>query len=179
MPRIIYRHDLVNRFIVSAIGEPGNREFFLQISSNQGLNTIAVEKEQVRALSEQLSLLISELRRSGSITKAQSSVSAKFDDDPLEIPIESDFQLGVANIAWMNGVIQLTFQAISSEDEVLLDDFDDGPDLVIASIPIEIAKGFSVRADRILSQGRGACPFCSWPMNISGHLCPRANGYRR
>ncbi|NCZ77446.1 MAG: DUF3090 domain-containing protein, partial [Actinobacteria bacterium] len=29
MPRIIYRHDPTNRFIVSAIGQPGEREFFI------------------------------------------------------------------------------------------------------------------------------------------------------
>jgi len=179
MPRIIYRHEPVRRFIVSAIGEPGQRQFFLQLSSDQGLNTIAVEKEQVRALSEQLIILISELRRSGVISKEQSSIAPKLDDNPLEIPIESDFQLGVANIAWSNDHIEITFQAISSDDEVLLDDLDYGPDLIIASVSIEIAKGFCTRADRIISQGRGACPFCGLPMNVSGHLCPRANGYRR
>ena len=179
MPRIIYRHEPVKRFIVSAIGEPGQREFFIQISSDQGINTIAVEKEQVRALAEQLNILVSELRRSGVINKEQSSVAPKIDDDPLEIPIESDFQLGVANIAWRNSQIEITFQAISSDDEILLDDLDYGPDLIIAAVSIEIAKGFSSRADRIIAQGRGACPFCGLPMNISGHLCPRANGYRR
>ena len=49
MPRIVYRHNSPERFIVSAIGEPGQREFFIQVVSSEGVNTIAVEKEQVRA----------------------------------------------------------------------------------------------------------------------------------
>jgi uncharacterized repeat protein (TIGR03847 family) len=179
MPRIIYRHDSPDRFIVSAIGEPGQREFFLQVVSNQGVNTIAVEKEQVRALAEQLLLLISEVRRGGLVSKLDSSVPAKIDKDPMQIPIEPDFQLGIANIAWSNGKIEITFQAISSEDEVLLDNLDSGPDLIIVSASIEIVKGFCIRADQVVSSGRSACPFCNLPMNITGHLCPRANGYRR
>ncbi len=179
MPRIIYRHDSPERFIVSAIGEPGQREFFIQVVSDQGVNTIAVEKEQVRALSNQLSLLISEVRRGGLISKLESSVPAKIDNRPLQIPIESDFQLGIANIAWSNNQIEITFQAISSEDEVLLDDLDSGPDLIIISTSIELVKGFCARAEQVISSGRSACPFCNLPINTTGHLCPRANGYRR
>jgi uncharacterized repeat protein (TIGR03847 family) len=179
MPRIIYRHEEVSRFIVSAIGQPGEREFFLQVKSMDGINTIAVEKEQVRALAEQIENLITELRRSGLVDKRNLTAPAKIDSDPLEIPIESDFQLGVASIAWKNEVIEITLQAISSDDLILLDDLDDGPDLVIVKLSIEIAKGFCQRADDLVKKGRSACPFCGLPINISGHLCPRANGYRR
>jgi hypothetical protein len=31
----------------------------------------------------------------------------------------------------------------------------------------------------VVSAGRPACPFCSQPLDPSGHICPRANGYRR
>ena len=113
------------------------------------------------------------------ISKIESSIPAKVDDQPLQIPIEPDFQLGIANIAWINNQIEITFQAISSVDEVLLDDLDAGPDLVILSASIEMVKGFCVRAEQVISSGRTSCPFCNLPMNISGHLCPRANGYRR
>jgi uncharacterized repeat protein (TIGR03847 family) len=179
MPRVVYRHDDVSRFIVSAIGQPGEREFFIQVKSMDGINTIAVEKEQVRVLSEQIHNLVVELRRSGLIDKDQLSVSPKIDNEPLEIPIEPDFELGIASIAWKKDVIEITFQAISSDDFILLDDLDEGPDLVIANLPIDIAKGFCLRADDLVSKGRSACPFCGLPINLSGHLCPRANGYRR
>ncbi|NBU93189.1 MAG: DUF3090 family protein [Actinobacteria bacterium] len=179
MPRIIYRHDEVSRFIVSAIGQPGEREFFLQVKSMDGINTIAVEKEQVRALAEQLDNLITELRRSGLVDKRNLAASSQIDNDPLEPPIEADFQLGVASIAWKNEAIEIALQAISSDELILLDDLNDGPDLVVAKLSIEVAKGFCQRANELIKKGRSACPFCGLPMNISGHLCPRANGYRR
>ena len=47
MPRIVYRHDQPSRFIASAIGEPGQREFFLQVKSDDGVNTIGIEKGKI------------------------------------------------------------------------------------------------------------------------------------
>ena len=37
MPRIVYRHQPATRFIVSAIGEPGQRQFFCRSNLNQEL----------------------------------------------------------------------------------------------------------------------------------------------
>ena len=62
---------------------------------------------------------------------------------------------------------------------VILDDADFGPDLVIATLRINQIKGFCERAKRIVNAGRPACPFCALPVDPLGHLCPRANGYRR
>ena len=61
MPRIVYRHDQPSRFIASAIGEPGQREFFLQVKSDDGINTIGIEKGQVIALTERFEELIREI----------------------------------------------------------------------------------------------------------------------
>ena len=91
MPRIIYRHDPTNRFIVSAIGQPGEREFFIQVKSNDGINTLAVDKSQVIALTQRFEELIRELRRSSMASLEELSVLPLVDDDPLELPIEQDF----------------------------------------------------------------------------------------
>ena len=31
----------------------------------------------------------------------------------------------------------------------------------------------------VVSAGRPPCPFCGGPLDPGGHVCPRANGYRR
>lgn len=41
------------------------------------------------------------------------------------------------------------------------------------------ARAFAGRADTVVSAGRPPCPFCGQPLEPSGHLCPRANGYKR
>ena len=58
MPRIIYRHQPASRFIVSAIGDPGQRQFFIKVKSADGLNSVTLEKNQVIALTERFEDLI-------------------------------------------------------------------------------------------------------------------------
>jgi uncharacterized repeat protein (TIGR03847 family) len=41
------------------------------------------------------------------------------------------------------------------------------------------ARAFAVRADRVVNAGRKPCPLCEEPLDPSGHVCPRQNGYRR
>ena len=179
MPRIVYRHDSTSRFIVSTIGQPGERQFFIQIKSANGLNTLAVEKSQVIALTEKFDELIRELRRSKIAQQSDLTQTAEIDDQPLELPIEQDFQIGIISIAWESNLVIVNIQAASQDDELILDDFDSGPDLVIATLRISQVRGFCERAKLIVSAGRAACPFCGLPVDPSGHLCPRANGYRR
>ena len=179
MPRIIYRHQPAIRFIVSAIGEPGQREFFIQVKSEGNLNTVAIDKGQVIALSERFQELIRELRRGRLATTEDLTAPAVQDDAPLELPIESDFTVGIISITWENEYVIVNIQAASQDDELLIDDIDSGPDLIVASLKINQIKGFCARANLVVNAGRPACPFCALPVDPLGHLCPRANGYRR
>ena len=179
MPRIVYRHNSVERFIVSAIGEPGEREFFIQARSGEGLNTVKVEKEQVRALVVRFDEIVTDLRRSKKIAITKKEIDQNLDMDPLELPIEADFQVGIVGITMNELLLEVTFQAISNQDELLIDDMDSGPDLLILNLDVLAIGIFSARAKTVIDAGRSTCLFCALPMNASGHLCPRANGYRR
>lgn len=179
MPRVIYRHQPATRFIVSAIGEPGERQFFIQVKSSNGLNSVTLEKTQVIALTERFEELIRELRRGKLATAADLSAAAVVDDLPMELPIDEDFQVGVISITWEKDLVFVNIQAISQDEDLILDDLDSGPDLIIATLRIDQVKGFCERAKSIVNAGRPACPFCGLPIDPRGHLCPRANGYRR
>jgi uncharacterized repeat protein (TIGR03847 family) len=41
------------------------------------------------------------------------------------------------------------------------------------------ARAFVQRAERVLGAGRPDCPFCGQPIDPDGHLCVRANGFKR
>jgi len=41
------------------------------------------------------------------------------------------------------------------------------------------ARAFARRCSLVVSAGRPACPFCGGPLDAVGHICPRANGYKR
>lgn len=70
----------------------------------------------------------------------------------------------------------------SEEDEepatLEFDDSDpDGPDLVRVRLTPLAARAFVERSLRTVAAGRPPCPFCGLPLDPTGHICPRKNGY--
>ncbi len=187
MSRIVYRHTLPTRCVVGTVGEPGERVFFLQVSSPSGLNCIVLEKSQVQALVERLNMLIRELRRNKLAATDFLNAPAIRDDGALEYPITEDFRAGVIAISYEQGNQRIDLQIQASADESFDELIEDGeeeagedvPDLLLISLTIAQVRGFCERAQNIVSAGRTPCPFCGIPLNPDGHLCPRANGYRR
>ena len=55
----------------------------------------------------------------------------------------------------------------------------DADEVFVVKITASYARDFVARANALVSAGRPACPFCLQPLDPDGHICPRANGYRR
>jgi uncharacterized repeat protein (TIGR03847 family) len=55
----------------------------------------------------------------------------------------------------------------------------DPEEIFLVRIPAGTARAFVKRAARGLGAGRPSCPFCGGPIDADGHLCVRANGFRR
>ena len=66
-----------------------------------------------------------------------------------------------------------------SEEEVVFDERGLSVDLLRVHVSPTQAASFSKRCLSLASAGRMPCPFCGIPIDPRGHLCPRANGYRR
>jgi uncharacterized repeat protein (TIGR03847 family) len=49
----------------------------------------------------------------------------------------------------------------------------------VVKITPSYARDFVARAQVLVAAGRPPCPFCLQPLDPAGHICPRANGYRR
>ncbi len=67
------------------------------------------------------------------------------------------------------------------DDEPATLEFDDsdpdGPDLVRVRLTPLAARAFVERSLRTVAAGRPPCPFCGLPLDPTGHICPRKNGY--
>ena len=187
MSRIVYRHESPTRFIVGTVGQPGERQFFLQISSPEGVNTVSVEKSQVIALVERIQEMLKELKRNQLASLDEINLPSERYSGILEFPIEEDFRVGVIGISWLQDQQRILIEAQSIGDESLIEllsedetsFMEDAPDLLTISLRISQARGFVHQASDVVSAGRQTCPFCGLPVNPEGHLCPRANGYRR
>ncbi len=187
MSRFIYRHENVTRCIVGTVGLPGERQFFLQVVSEQESTCVTIEKSQVAALSDRLRIMMRELRSNQLASLDELNVISSRDNTALEFPITEDFKVGVIGISWDQESQRILIEAQAIGDESLtelLDDdeallIEDAPDLLSFRLRIHQARSFCDRTDAIVAAGRLPCPFCGLPIDPSAHLCPRSNGYRR
>src|SRR3954451_3263635 len=100
MPVISY--DMPDRFIAGAVGQPGERAFFLQARSGRRVTSVGLEKFQVTLLAERLEELLDEvLRRAGGESAVPAVAPSDLEDDgPLDQPVEEEFKVGTMALAW-------------------------------------------------------------------------------
>lgn len=184
----VYDFDSPRRLVVGTVGPPGQRTFFLQARDERRLVSVSCEKEQLSAIADRLIELLDELAGSAG---AEASAAAYADDAPLETPIEDEFRVTTLALGWDDERAVVLIEA--SHDESQADhgepaDPDDPALSQEAARPTQAlrvvlspaqARAFARRTQAVISAGRPSCPFCGGPLDASGHVCPRANGYRR
>jgi uncharacterized repeat protein (TIGR03847 family) len=185
MARQVYDYDPPDRFVAGTVGQPGSRTFFLQARTGPRLTSVALEKAQVSVLAERVDELLDEvLRRTGGVAPVPALAPADSEDTkPLDTPIDEEFRVGTMSLAWdgeTQRVVIECFAEGTTADEPDADDEDDetGPVLRV-SLSGSAARAFAKRAIAVVAAGRPPCPFCAGPLDQDGHICPRANGYRR
>ena len=200
MAILVHRYDSPDRFVAGTVGQPGERTFFLQAREGNRITSVVVEKQQVSVLAEHLDKVLDEvLRRSGPAADVPPAQEKPSDFDPLDAPITEEFRVGTMTIAWdaeINKIVIELFSNVDDDDETedLGDDLDlpaaaaaaleaaeevDADEVFVVKISAAYARDFVARAQALVSAGRPPCPFCLQPLDPAGHICPRANGYRR
>lgn len=181
MARNVTDHGTPQRFVAGTIGMPGDRTFYLQSRSGADVVTVVLEKQQVALLAEKLNELLDEV---GRVDERVAAAQPNADDlDPLETPVMEAFQVGAFGIGWdtTSRRVVVEIHAVDEESEVpdIGDDESDGPDCLRVWLTAEAAREFTRRSTALVAAGRPPCPFCHLPLDPTGHICPRANGYRR
>jgi uncharacterized repeat protein (TIGR03847 family) len=171
--------DPVTRLTADAVGEPGQRTFYLQAASGADQVTLLVEKEQVRRLAENLESWLPELAE-GRPEDPVEAAAAEAAELALSEPLEPDFRVG-----------QLLLSYDAERDRVLvvatelqIEDEDDDP--LEAPEPLEVRLSVTRAQLRVLARhgaqvvarGRPLCPLCGNPLDPTGHICPAQNGHR-
>ena len=189
MAPLVHGFDPPERFVAGTVGPPGERTFFLQARSGARLVSIALEKQQVQALAERIDELLDEVMAS-ELNEAMIPAVAPLgldDSEPLEQPIAEEFRAGTMTLSWdpederiVIEVFPFTEAAVVSPEQVD-EDFEepDPEELFLVRIPAAMARAFVQRAAQVIEAGRPSCPFCGNPIDPDGHLCVRANGFRR
>jgi uncharacterized repeat protein (TIGR03847 family) len=189
MAPLVHGFDPPERFVSGTVGPPGQRTFFLQARSGVRLVSVSLEKQQVSALSERIDELLDEVM-ANELNDAMIPAVAPFgleDSEPLEQPIEEEFRAGTMTLSWdpddervVIEVFPFTEAAVVAPDQVDEDFEEPEPEeMFVVRIPAGMARAFVKRSAQVLDAGRPSCPFCGNPIDPDGHLCVRANGFRR
>ena len=178
----IFLFDPVERFVAGTVGIPGERTFFLQARTGSRLVSVSLEKAQVAAIADRVLQILREIRQSEPLAVFE---RVAYDDQPLESPIDEEFRVGVIGLAYVSDrrLIEIDLQAIvdsdDADEELLEINTSSDQDILRILMTLGYAESFAKRANTVVAAGRAPCPFCGGPIDPNGHLCPRANGYRR
>ena len=168
--RHIFTHP--DRCVAGTIGEPGERAFFIQARNKVRVISVALEKAQVQAIANRLELIVAEVKKGNPLISIESLPQ---DDAPLETPVDEEFQVGAISLAWNELDKLISFELYELED----DENDEEGQVLEINFSLGMAIAFVQRSKALVNAGRLPCPFCAIPIDPRGHLCPRANGYRR
>lgn len=170
----------VDRFTVGTIGVPGERTFFLQVRTGNAVTSTSIEKSQVAALSERLHYMLKEIRLIHPLSERPALIR---DSLPLDTPVMDEFRVGSIAIFYdeSSEKIQVDLRELNLNSDEELDESEEptGIEIIRLFITPTQAKTFHDRAELVIAAGRQPCPFCGLPIDPQGHLCARANGYRR
>jgi uncharacterized repeat protein (TIGR03847 family) len=186
---VIHGFDPPERFVAGTVGEPGQRTFFLQARSGERVVSIALEKQQVAALAERIDELLDEVMGAEGMASVIPAVAplALDDTEPLDQPIQEEFRAGTMTLSWdaadnrvVIEVFPFTEAAVVSPEQLGEDLEEPEPEeIFLVRIAAAQARAFVKRAEQVIEAGRPTCPFCGGPIDPDGHLCVRANGFRR
>ncbi len=196
MSIVVHNFEQPDRFVAGTVGQPGQRTFFLQAREGTRITSVALEKQQVAILAERVDELLDEaLRQTGGDPVIPAVAPAGVGDkEPLDQPIVEEFRVGTITLTWDSGSDRVIIEMFPVTDEEVVVSVDEGEEeqeettleveveaseVLIVKLDPGYARAFARRALSVVSAGRAPCPFCGGPLDPEGHLCPRANGFRR
>ena len=178
-----FEFDEADAFATGAIGNPGERTFYLQVRAEGRTISVKCEKAQVAQMAEYLRGMLSDLpepRQAPSIEIAR-----------LQGPVEQDFILGTIGLgidrSSMKMIVQLEEmpvidldaieEALEEDEDFVLDDDDDESTASVVRVLLnpDHARAFCDMADLTVNAGRMPCKWCGAPQDPSGHACPKMN----
>ena len=167
----IYELDPVDRIAVAAVGEPGQRRFFLLATGSGRTLTLGCEKSQIQALVARLHQML----EAQQIETPEPAPAP----GPEASPGDPEWQIGEMGLGYHEArrmfVLVASQAAVGESTEET--EASDAPSVRFWLSPDQVAA-FSKQAESVLSAGRPLCPRCGLPLDPAGHPCPVMNGAR-
>ena len=169
--------ETVDSLGAGAVGNPGEREFFLQARTDSAQLTVLVEKEQVALLATEAVAFLDRIAED--YPEERSAVPEPIVRQAgLREPTVPLFRARLIGLGFdPERELVLIELRERSEDEEEEDDNEEDEDGYVARIYATRAqvRAMAARGAEAVAGGRPPCPLCQQPMDPSGHRCPRWN----
>ncbi len=158
--------DEVEHLTAGTVGPPGQRVFYLQARHRGQVVSLKLEKQQLAALAELVARLLADL------------------PEPATAPDLDMTLVDPVSPAWTIGVLGVSYDEVADRFVILAEELADedeaGEDAGAARVRItrEQAAALAAHGAELVEAGRPPCPLCGYPLDPSGHECPRSNGRR-
>jgi uncharacterized repeat protein (TIGR03847 family) len=177
MANFAYDLNPVQFIVADAVGEPGQRTFFLQARAHGRLVSVVLEKQEVGQLAIAVLQLLEELERQYPHLTETTKVK-----EPLEPehPFDPIFRVGQLSIGYdeSEDMVWLVAKAlIVNEEGEVSDPSDDDVPAVRFVATRDQMRAMGEHALEVLSKGRPVCPLCGRPIDRTGHFCARTDGH--
>ncbi|WP_299025799.1 DUF3090 domain-containing protein [uncultured Thermanaerothrix sp.] len=174
MPRIKIDLNPVTHITADAIGQPGQRVFYLQAWQGAQSVTLLIEKVQLQTLALGVTQFLEELsRRYPGLPPA----SPLYEEVAMHIqpPVEPLFRVGEMSLAYDPERDLARLEAYE-----LVTDERSEEEISVVRLWCTRSQLLALAAWglEVVNRGRPICPQCGEPMDPEGHFCPRRNGHK-
>jgi uncharacterized repeat protein (TIGR03847 family) len=174
MPRFEIDVDPCDHITADALGQPGERVFYIQAFQDQRTVCVIIEKTQLQSLSIGVEQFLSQIsKQSPDLPEA----SGDYLEEGMRInpPVDPLFRVGEIGL----GYDKERDMVVIFVKEVLAEDAD--PESA-ASIRFwctrEQIRKMARWGAEVATRGRPTCPQCGQPMEPEGHFCAKKNGHK-
>lgn len=176
MPRIEIDLNPVIHITTDAIGQPGQRVFYIQGTTADRVVTVIVEKVQIQTLALGVEDFLAEiLQRYPDLPP----VTPEYDEASMHIqpPVDPVFRVGELGLAYdadLDLAILVVREIQTAENE------GEAEEASVIRYWCTRSQLFAMGRWGLEVSGRGrpVCPYCGQPMEPSGHFCPKRNGHK-
>ena len=193
--------ETVDSLGAGAVGDPGEREFFLQARTESAQLTVLVEKEQVALLATEAVAFLDRIAqdypeeppevREPAVRQAglREPTVPLFRARLIGLGFDPEREMVLIELRERSSEDEEEGEALPSQAEDAPPDLPDLPDVAVADPTDEDEEGYVARiyatrgqvramaakGAEAVAAGRPLCPLCDMPMDPAGHRCPRWN----
>jgi uncharacterized repeat protein (TIGR03847 family) len=176
MPRFELDLNPVQHITTDAIGQPGQRVFYIQgwRESDPQPVSVIIEKVQLQSLTVGLNQMLDEVARQ---KPELSPAMPEYDEEKMHIapPVDPLFRAGEMGLGYDADHDMMVVLA----REIVLEGEDQEEAAVVRFwCTRSQARQLAAWGNELANRGRPICPQCGQPMEPEGHFCPKKNGHK-